>query len=563
MAELPTGTVTMLFSDIEGSTLLLARLGDRYAQTLDAYRSMLRAAWDAWGGREMGTEGDSFFVVFETATAALKAALQGQRDLSAHHWPDDAAVRVRMGVHTGSPAVHNGGYVGMDVHRAARIAGSAHGGQIVVSEATAGLAVGSAPEGVRLIDKGAHRLKDLALPERLFQVAGPGLHESFPPLKTLGAVSSLPIPATPLVGREGELAELAELLSDKATRLVTLTGPGGSGKTRLAIGVAQALVERFADGVFFVDLATATTGEAMWNGIAETLGVAAEQRTPPGLFAQLAHRSALLVLDNLEQLPAADDVVAELLVEAPGIAVVATSRSPLHLHGEREHPVPPLQVPTEQSVEEIRRSGAVDLFVHHVASVRRGFSLTADNAPDVAEICRRLDGLPLALELAAARCKLLSPRALLGRLDAALELRAPGTVGRPARQHTLRDTIAWSYQLLPVHQQAFFRRLAVFSGGADLDAIVAVTDDLLPVGGDPLDLIADLLDASLLTVVDTADGEPRIRLLETIRAFAREELETSAEAEAVHERHAAHYQILGTQLFEQLNGPQYLSARTE
>ncbi len=563
VASLPSGTVTMLFSDIEGSTLLLAKLGDRYEQALDAHRSMLRAAWVRWNGQEMGTEGDSFFVVFNVAPNAVSAALQAQRELSGYDWPEGGSVRVRMGVHTGSPAVHGGDYVGMDVHRAARIAGAAHGGQVVVSEATARLTDGSLPDGVRLVDVGSHRLKDLALPERLFQLAGAGLATSFPPLKTLGAMSSLPVPATPLVGRDGELAELTALFHHTGARLVMLTGPGGSGKTRLAVGLAQRLATAFPDGVYFVDLATTTTADAMWSGIAESLGVPVGLRTSPGLFAQLAHRSALVLLDNLEQLSAADTVIAELMRQAPNMVILGTSRRPLHLAGEHDHPVPPLQLPTEKTVEDVERSGAAQLFVQHVGKVRRGFTLTTDNAPDVGEICRRLDGLPLALELAAARARLLSPHALLNRLDSALELRAPGTTDRPSRQHTLRDTIAWSYRLLPPTQQAFFRRLGVFAGGADLEAVAAVAHDLLPASGEPLDLIADLLDASLLSIVDTPDGEPRIRLLETIRSYAGEQLEAHGERSAVQDSHADHYLAVARHLWEQERGPQYLLARTQ
>lgn len=561
MGELPTGTVTLLFSDIEGSTLLLSRLGPAYVDALDGQRAVLRSAWAAHGGTELGTEGDSFFVAFATAENAVAAAAQAQRELAASSWPAGEQVRVRMGIHTGSPQVHDGGYVGMDVHRAARIAGSAHGGQVVVSETTSTLVAGCLPGGVDLRDLGSHRLKDIAVPERLSQLVIEGVPAEFPALKSLGAASSLPVPPTVLVGRDAELAELAALLTSSDVRLLTLTGPGGSGKTRLAIELARRLVEAFPDGVHFVGLDAASTAAAMWSRIAETLAVPVEQRTPAGLFAQLAHRTALVVLDNLEQIPTADTAVAELLERAPALTLIATTRSPLHLAGEHQHAVPTLQLPTGQDLDALQRSAAVQLFVHLVAQVHEGFSLTADNAADVAEICSRLDGLPLALELAAARAKLLSPHALLSRLDKVLELRAPGTVDRPARQHVLRDTIAWSYELLTPQQQAFFRRLAVFAGGAELDAVTAVAGDLLPGDGDAVDPIAELLDASLLIISDTADGEPRIRLLETIRAYARAELETAGELDRTRDRHAYHCQGLAAQLFADLDGPDYLSVR--
>ena len=268
----------MLFSDMEGSTALLGRLGDGYREALEGQRRILRAAWAAHGGVEMGTEGDSFYVVFETAPAAVEAAVEAQRELAAYPWPQGEQVKVRMGVHTGSPAVHDGGYVGMDVHRAARIAASAHGGQVVVSAATADLAGPALPDGVRLRELGQHRLKDLAVPERLVQVEIDGLSVDFPPLRSLGTVSSLPRPPTPLIGRDGEMRELVALLSTGEVRLVTLTGPGGSGKTRLAVGVADLVSGRFPDGVYFVDLAAVTDSDVMWTTIAEALGLPPEGR---------------------------------------------------------------------------------------------------------------------------------------------------------------------------------------------------------------------------------------------------------------------------------------------
>jgi class 3 adenylate cyclase len=294
--------VSLLFSDIEGSTVLLSRLGPAYAEALDGHRRVLRKAWASHGGTELGTEGDSFFVVFPTAGAAVSAAAQGQRELAAYPWPGGERVRVRIGIHTGSPSVHDGEYVGMDVHRAARIASSAHGGQVVVSSVTADLARGGLPDGVGLRDLGSHQLKDIPVPEHLFQATIDGLQTDFASLKTLGTASSLPVPATSLVGRDGELAELSALLQSPGVRLVTLIGPGGSGKTRLAIAVAQRLVGLFPDGVFFVPLASVTSADVMWTSIAEVLDVPPKGRIPPGFFNYVAHRSALFVLDNLEQL---------------------------------------------------------------------------------------------------------------------------------------------------------------------------------------------------------------------------------------------------------------------
>jgi predicted ATPase/class 3 adenylate cyclase len=550
-----------LFSDIEGSTVLLSRLGPMYVRALDGQRGVLRKAWADHGGTELGTEGDSFFVAFPTAERAVASAAQAQRELAHFDWPGGEPVRVRMGIHTGTPAVHDGSYVGMDVHRAARIAGSAHGGQVVISEPTAKLVGRSMPEQVGLRDLGSHRLKDLPGPERLHQLIIAGLPGEFPPLKSLGAAASLPRPATPLVGRSGELAELTDLLSSPQVRLLTLTGPGGSGKTRLAIAAAQTLVERFADGTFFVPLATVSSSEVMWTTIAEVLDVPPEQRNPPGLCEHLAHRSVLLVLDNLEQLSGADGVVWQLLEVAPEVVVIATSRRPLNLSGEYVHAVPPLELPAGPGFEHVAGSGAVRLFVQHAQMVRPNFTVTSANAADIAAACRRLDGLPLAIELAAARVRLLSPAALLARLDRGLELASSG-VDRPSRQQTLRATIAWSYDLLSLTQKALFRQLGVFAGGADLEAISAVSRDIL-VGADPLDLIAELVDASLVLITDDDTGEPRVGMLETIRAYALDRLDEAGELEFARRAHAEHYANVAEGLRSRATGDadQVLSTR--
>jgi predicted ATPase/class 3 adenylate cyclase len=561
MSELPSGTVSLLFSDIEGSTLLLNRLGPSYADALDAQRQLLRKAWAAHGGTELGTEGDSFFVVFPTADGAVKAAAQAQRELEVYPWPGGERVRVRIGIHTGSPQLHDSNYVGMDVHRAARIAGSAHGGQVVVSSVTADLARGGLPDGVGLRDLGSHQLKDIAVAERLFQLTINGLQTDFPALKTIGAASSIPVPATLLVGRDGEVAGLIELLQSPGVRLVTLTGPGGSGKTRLAIAVAQRVVAVFPDGVFFVPLAAVTSADVMWTSIAEVLDAPPKERMPPGFFSYVAHRSALFVLDNLEQLSEADEVVAQLLAAAPQVAVIASSRRALSVPAEHRHPVPPLALPENSTLADAEGSGAVQLFVQQARSIHPDFELTVENVAEVVAICRRLDGLPLAIELSAARMRLLSPKALLGRLDQALDIASTSRQG-PSRQKTLRDTIAWSYDLLTPAQQAFFRRLGVFAGGGDLDAIAAVT--AVPTdsgdGADPLDIVADLVDASLATITEGPDGEPRVALLETIRAYAGEQLRAAGEADAVRSAHAGHYLQVAEQLHS-LQEAQHLVAR--
>lgn len=561
MAVLPTGTVSLLFSDIEGSTALLSRLGSSYVAALSGQREVLRASWAAHGGTEIGTEGDSFFVVFSTAEEAVAAAAQAQWDLAHFAWPDGEQVQVRIGIHTGSPKVHDGGYVGMDVHRAARIAAAAHGGQVVVSEVTARLVTDRLPVGATMRDLGRHQLKDIPQPEHLFQVSLADLQVEFVPLKTVGAVSNLPAPPTPLVGRDDEITELLGLLRSPAVRLITLTGPGGSGKTRLAIGAAARLTESFPDGVYFVPLASATTPEVMWMTMAEVLNVPAESRLPPGLFEHVAHISALIVLDNLEQLPGADVVVSQLLNAAAQVFVLATSRRPLHVGGEHEYPVRALELPVQVDLDLAQRSGAVQLFVQQAEMVRPSFALNDTNVADVIQICRRLDGLPLAIELAAARSKLLSPAALLSRLGGALELRDAG-VDRPSRQQTLRTTIGWSYDLLDVAQQAVFRRLGVFAGGADLEAIDAVTSGYLE-DADALDLVAGLVDSSLVTVREGQNAEPRIALLETVRVYAQERLRDESELDEVRASHAAHFGAVVEELDQLQRGPvdQHLEGR--
>ena len=430
MQELPSGTVTLLFSDIEGSTALLGRLGDSYAEALSAQRTLLRAAFLAARGQELGTEGDSFFVVFESAGDAVRSCVAGQRALAGHDWPGGAAVRVRMGLHSGEPARHEDGYIGLDVHRAARIAAAAHGGQVVLSDTTRQLVQSRLPADVTLRDLGWHRLKDIEAPEHIYQLVAADLDERFPPLRSLGARTSLPLALTPLVGRDDDLSRLRTEIQQPGVRLVTLTGTGGVGKTRLALAAASSLGDAFPHGVYFVPLAAVRDAEVMWKTIAEDLDVGGDRPAAEAVTQHLSERQALLVLDNLEQLDGAPRVVTALLAAAPGLTVLATSRRPLHLQGEREQPVPPLEVPRAAGAAEAAACGAAQLFAQQAEMVLPGFALTEENAADVAAICQRLDGLPLAIELAASRVKLLGPRALLARLGHSLGL-AAGDAGRP------------------------------------------------------------------------------------------------------------------------------------
>ena len=554
----------MLFSDMEASTLLLSRLGDLYVEALAAHRRILRRAWDRWGGHELGTEGDSFFVVFETAAGAVRAATQAQRDMATHRWPDGVVPRVRMGVHTGAPALHDDGYVGMDVHRAARIAAVAHGGQVVVSAATAGLLAPGVVDGVRLVDLGSHRLKDLPAPERLFQVVGEGLRRDFPQLRSLGAASGLPDPPTELVGRDAELDGLADLVGRPGVRLVTLTGAGGSGKTRLAIALARRLTAVFPDGVFFVPLATATRADEMCSALAAAFDVPVTDRAPPRLFDHLGDRSVLLVLDNLEQVAGADLVVSELLARCPRLVAVATSRRPLHVGAEHDYAVPLLDLPLGSDLETAEASAAVQLFVQQARKAHSRFALSAENVADVCAVCRRLDGLPLAIELAAARTRLLTPKALLARLGDLLELSDTG-VDRPTRQQTLRATLAWSYELLTPGLQRAFRQMGVFAGGTDLEAVRTLVVSSEPDAGggasDPLEVVSELAGSSLLTVSASFDGEPRVGMLESVRAYAVEQLRANGELEVARQRHAQHCLRVAGQLDREVAGPLQVQAR--
>ncbi len=559
MPPLPTGTLTLLFSDIEGSTSLLNGLGSRWGEALSAQRRILRSTFEAHQGHEMGTEGDSFFVVFTSAHQGLAAAIEAQRRLRAHDWPDGVAVKVRIGLHTGEPERHEDGYIGIDVHRAARIAATAHGGQIVLSASTRAL-VGAHAAEFLLRDLGWHRLKDLAEPEHLFDAHAPGIEQEHPPLRSLGTRANLPTYATELIGRSREVAQICEVTGRDGVRLVTLTGTGGTGKTRLAVAVASALEERLACDIYFVALHAADRSAVMWSGIAEAVGAPGDADQSPKVRALqfLADRSALLVLDNLEQIDDADVVVSQLLDEAPGLRILATSRRPLHLVDEHQYPVSPLAVPEPAPNGRIEDAqvAAVELFVRRARMVKPAFALTPANVGHVVALCRRLDGLPLAIELAAARSRLLSPKALLHRIDDRLS-DSVTAAHRSQRQRTLRATISWSYDLLDECDQGVFRQLGVFSSRFDLDAVAHV------VGAkdrDPLDVVAHLIDVSLLEIVEGPDGEPMIFMLETIRRFARERLQASDEHDDVRLEHARWCLQVAAQICGLLHGPRQMSA---
>ena len=494
--ELPTGTVTFLFTDIEGSTKLLHELGaERYADALAEHRRLLRDAFDAHGGVEVDTQGDAFFVAFPTASGALKAASAATSALAA------GPIRVRMAIHTGTPHVTDEGYVGADVHRAARIAACGHGGQVLVSTSTASL---TGTQGLR--DLGDHRLKDLATPQRIYQVGD----TEFPPLKSLHQ-TNLPVPSTPFLGREHELEEVLALLAREEIRLLTLTGPGGTGKTRLAAQAAGAAADQYLHGVWWVALAPLRDAELVLETAGQILG--AEN----GLAEHIRDKSMLLLLDNFEHVVEAAPDITSLLASCPSLEVLVTSREPLHVMGEQEYEVPPLV-----------HEEAVGFFLARARAVRPDFR--PDDA--VSGICRRLDDLPLALELAAARVKALSSAQILDRLERRLPLLTGGPRDAPERQQTLRATIEWSYELLSPEEQKLFAGLAVFAGGCTLEAAEQVCDA-------DLNKLQSLVEKSLVRQTNE-----RFWMLETIRELAGERLAGAGEYDSTAAAHAEYFAAL-------------------
>ncbi len=558
---LPSGTVTFLFTDIEGSTRLLQQLGPRYDALLEAHRRLLRTAVEAERGHEVNTEGDAFFVAFSSAARAAAAAVAAQRALASFPWPDGAVVRVRMGLHTGEATPVGGDYVGLDVHRAARICSAGWGGQILLSRATKTLIERTLPPGAGLRDLGEHRLKDLARPEHIFQLVASDLRADFPPPRTLDATpNNLPVQLTSFIGREREVAVARQLLG--TTRLLTLTGPGGTGKTRLALHLAAEVVDQFPDGVCFVPLAPVTDRDLVASTIATTLGVqeSGGRRPLEGLLEYLREKQILLLLDNFEQVVAAAPLLSELLKVSLGLKVVVTSRAVLHTSGEQEFPVPPLRLPDPKhlpGIESLSQYEAVALFIQRAVAVKPDFAVTNENAPAVAEITSRLDGLPLAIELAAARAKLLPPQAMLARLQHRLSLLGGGARDLPARQQTLRGAIAWSYDLLDEGGRRLMARCSVFVGGCGLDEAEAVCGPADELGREVLDGLAGLVDQSLLRQHEER-GEPRFLMLETIREFALEHLEASGEADEIRRRHALAFLAIAERAEPHLTGPKQL-----
>ena len=566
MPEIPTGTVTFLFTDIEGSTQLINRFGDSYREILAAHQLILRGIFDSHNGYEVTTEGDAFFISFARAADGMAAAALGQKALAEYQWPENIVLGIRMGLHTGEPMCNGKGYTGLDVHRAARICNAAHGGQVLMSGVAKTLVGNRFPENVTLRDFGEHRLKDLDQPEHLYQLVIPGLRSDFPPIRSLNNFpNNLPVQLTPLVDREQDLARICELLRGPNLRLLTLTGTGGSGKTLLALQAGTALLADFADGIFLVNLSSVTDPALVPTEIADALGVkeSGGQTLIPRLVNHLREKRLCLLLDNLEQVKGAAKVISTLIESCSQLKVLVTSRAPLHVRGESVFNVKPLPVPNlslKLNLEDVLASPSVTLFLDRAKAVKGDFDLTDQNANAVAEICARLDGLPLAIELAAARIKLLSPSAMLARLvepdgHLSLQILTGGAHDLPERQQTIRGAIAWSYNLLDSDLKKLFCRLSVFAGGCTLSTAEIVCPKIGDLKIEVIDGIAALVDNNLLQQEEELDGEPRVSMLQTIREYGLEQLLKSKGDVEAHKAHANYFATFAEEAEANRNGP--------
>jgi len=558
MAHLPTGTVTFLFTDIEGSTRLLQQFTDTHADVLMECRRLVRVAVQERDGQAVSTQGDAVFSAFPSAREALLAAIAAQQAILRHPWPAGAAMKVRMGLHTGEARIADSDYVGLDVHRSARICAAAHGGQILLSETTQALVAKALPQGVTLLDLGEHRLKDLTHPHRLFQVVAAGLQTEFPPLEALDVLpNNLPAQLTSFIGREREVAEVKEVLA--TARLMTLTGAGGSGKTRLALQVGAESLEQFSHGVWFVELAALADSALVPQSVASTLRVAEQPGRPliETLTDYLRPRSLLLLLDNCEHLLTACAYLSDALLRGcPTLRILATSREGLGVAGETLYSVPTLPVPDLDrlpSTEDLAKCESVRLFIERATAVLPKFSITAANAKPVAQICYHLDGIPLAIELAAVRVKTLAVDQIVARLDDRFKLLTGESRTVLPRHQTLKAAMDWSYDLLSERERVVFCRLSVFAGGWTLDAAEGICS------GDPIEKhevlnhLAQLVEKSLVTA-DVERDDARYGMLETVRQYAWNRLQESGGAASVQRKHRDWYLQLVERVEPELRG---------
>ncbi|HXW43249.1 MAG TPA: adenylate/guanylate cyclase domain-containing protein [Streptosporangiaceae bacterium] len=562
LGQIPSGTVTLLFTDVEGSTRLWEAEPDSMATALRQHDHILSAAIEQAGGYVFKTVGDAFCAAFWTAPAALAAALGAQRALGAQDWPTSRPVRVRMGMHSGVCEERDGDYFGPVVNRAARLEAVAHGGQVLASGATAELLSESLPGGVSLRDLGSHRLKDLGRPEQVFQLEAKYLDASFPPLASLDnpeLPNNLPGLLSAFIGREQELEEIRVLA--RSSRLLTLTGAGGSGKTRLALQAAAELIDLTADGVWLVELAQVTRGDQVPGAVAAVLGLADHgEPTQSAVTEALSGQDALILLDNCEHVvDAAAKFCDQVIRHCPRVRILATSREPLGIDGERIYRVPSLSLPAPdaQTAADLADCDAVRLFTERARAHDAGFILTDSVAPLVATICQRLDGIPLALELAAARLSSMSVQQVCERLDQRFRLLTGGSRNAMPRQQTLQATVDWSFSLLTAAERQTLARLSVFAGSFELEAAEAICATESVDAFDVLDLLGSLVSKSLVVADRTADAV-RYRLLETIRQYSAEELLRSCDAAdvlAVRAGHAYHYLWLAETAAPELTGP--------
>lgn len=553
MGDVSHQTLTFLFTDIVGSTRLWQQHAEAMEGVISRHNVLLATIVERHHGHLFKYVGDGVCTAFSTALDALEAALAIQRAFTSN--TSNIPIKLRVALHSGAATLHNGDYAGLALSRTTRILAAGHGSQILLSLAAHELVCDNLPPEVVLRDLGAHHLKDLARPEHIFQVVAHDLPANFPPLNTLDRHQhNLPVQATALIGREREIERTLHLLDRPEVRLLTLTGPGGTGKTRLALQLAAEQIDTFADGIWFVNLAPVSNPTLVASTIAQTLGLSEAGSTPllDSLKTYLRGKHVLLLLDNFEQVQEAAPLVADLLAATSTLKILVTSRAALHLSGEHEYAVPPLALPDPKNLpplERLTQYEAVRLFIQRAQAVKADFEVTTANAPAVAEICVRLDGLPLAIELAAARVKLLPPQAMLARLQSRLTLLTGGARDLPHRQQTLRNTIDWSYSLLTPAEQILFARLAVFVGGRTLEAIEAVCNTGDALAFDTFDGVASLVDKSLLAQQEGADDEPRFVMLETIHEYARERLVESGDAALRSQQHAEYFTQLAAKVY--------------